>query len=73
MRMVSYDAHGNVIEDVGEWEPLVPPPMLPHEVVAVLNVVLGLWSLQDAANAIGRHPDDLVAEAQAWAVAGGNP
>lgn len=72
MRVIIYDSDGAVIEDTGESEVPAPEPMLPYEVVAVLNVVLGLWSLTDAANAIGRAPDDLVAEAQAWAVAGGD-
>lgn len=67
--MVSYDADGNIVEETGEYEPLVTPPMYPYEAMAVLNVVLGLWSLEDAANAIGRQPEDLVAEAEAWAVA----
>lgn len=34
---------------------------------ATLNVILGLWTLEDAANAVKVHPDDLVAEAQTWA------
>jgi hypothetical protein len=38
-------------------------------VAATLNVVLGLWPLQDAANAVGLTPDDLIAEAQAWEAA----
>lgn len=73
MRVVVYASDGTIIEDSGE--PGVPPqqPMLPYEVMAVLNVVTGLWTLTDAANAIGRMPEDLIAEAQAWAVAGGNP
>jgi hypothetical protein len=41
----------------------------PAGVAATLNVVLGLWSLQDAANAVGLTPDDLIAEAQAWEAA----
>lgn len=69
MRIISYDANGNVVEDIGESEPVPVPPMLPYEAIAVLGVVNGVWSLQDAANAIGRAPEDLVAEAQAWAVA----
>jgi YD repeat-containing protein len=39
-------------------------------VMATLNAVLGIWPVEDAANAVGLTPDDLVAEAQAWAVAG---
>ena len=72
-RYIVVNNAGEVIEEGGKPEPITPQPMLPYEVIAVLNVVLGLWSLQDAANAIGRLPEDLVAEAEAWAAAGGNP
>ena len=40
--------------------------------MATLNAVLGLWSLQDAANAVGLSKQDLINEAQAWAVAQGD-
>lgn len=40
-------------------------------VIATLNVVLGLWPIEDAANAVSLTPSDLVAEAQAWAAAQG--
>ena len=40
--------------------------------VATLNAVLGIWSLEDAANIAGVSQDDLIAEAQAWRVAGEN-
>lgn len=49
-------------------------PDLPHTplntfgVIATLNAVLGLWTVEDAANAVGLTPADLVAEAQAWSV-----
>ena len=44
-------------------------PLGPSGVAATLNAVLGIWSLQDAANAAGVTPDDLIREAQAWAAA----
>jgi hypothetical protein len=72
MRIVVYGPDGTIIEDRGESEVPAPEPMLSYEVVAVLNVVLGLWSLADAANAIGRQPEDLIAEAEAWAAAEGS-
>lgn len=72
MRVVVYGPDGTIIEESGEPDALPPTPMLPHEVIAVLNAVLGLWSLNDAANAIGRQPEDLIAEAEAWAAAGGS-
>lgn len=37
-------------------------------VQATLNVVLGLWPIEDAANTVGLRPEDLVAEAQSWAL-----
>jgi hypothetical protein len=36
---------------------------------ATLNVVLGLWPLDAAANVAGLTPDDLVHEAESWAAA----
>ena len=54
------------------WEVADPPraPLDAAGVMATLNAVLGIWSVEDAANAVGLTPDDLVAEAQAWTVAG---
>lgn len=43
-----------------------PPPLDFNGVAAALNVVLGLWSLEDAANAAGVPEDALVAEALSW-------
>ena len=52
------------------WEtPDVHTPLDTLGVYATLNAVLGLWSLQDAANAAGLTPNDLIREAQAWAAA----
>ena len=68
MRHRIFDSAGNLLDDFDEADgPRVP---LDHAgVAATLNAVLGLWSLDDAANAVGLTADDLVAEAQAWAVA----
>ena len=44
-------------------------PLNSFGVFATLNVVIGVWSLQDAANAVGLSPAELIAEAQAWAAA----
>lgn len=44
-------------------------PLQGVQIMATLNAVLGIWSLQDAANAVGLLPENLIAEAQAWAVA----
>jgi hypothetical protein len=49
------------------------PPQQPLDAVgaiATLNAVLGVWPLTDAANAVGLTEQDLINEAQAWAVAG---
>jgi hypothetical protein len=52
------------------WEtPDTYAPLNTEGVIATLNAVLGLWSVDDAANAVRLTPADLVAEAQAWAVA----
>jgi hypothetical protein len=51
-------------------QPDPPRPSLDAAgVMATLNAVLGIWPVEDAANAVGLSPDDLVAEAQAWAIA----
>ena len=62
--------NGNVVED---YEIPDPPqaPLDPAGVAATLNAVLGLWSVTDAANVVGLSPEDLIAEAEAWAVAQG--
>lgn len=49
-----------------------PPPLEGAALVATLNAVLGLWSLQDAANIAQLPEQALIDEAEAWAVAG-NP
>ena len=59
--------NNNIVE---EYEIDVPQqPLQGAQVLATLNAVLGIWSLQDAANAVGLLPEDLIVEAQAWAVA----
>lgn len=45
------------------------PPLTESGVLATLLVVNGAIDIADAANAINRDPANLVAEAQAWAVA----
>lgn len=55
------------------WEtPDIHTPLNTAGVMATLNAVLGLWTVEDAANAVGLTPADLVAEAQAWSVGGQN-
>jgi len=52
------------------WEtPDIPTPLDTAGVIATLNAVLGIWDIEDAANAVGLTPDDLIREAQAWAAA----
>jgi hypothetical protein len=58
----------NNIVDVVEV-PDIQVPLDAVGVVATLNAVLGVWSLSDAANVAGVTPDDLIREAQAWAIA----
>ena len=52
------------------WEtPDVHTPLDTVGVIATLLAVTGNLTVQDAANAVGLTPDDLVREAQAWAAA----
>jgi hypothetical protein len=52
------------------WEtPDIHTPLNTVGVIATLNAVLGLWTVEDAANVVGVASADLVAEAQAWAAA----
>jgi hypothetical protein len=55
---------------VDEWKEWGPEPLDKQGVLATLLAVSGVVPVEDAANAVGLTPDDLVAEAQAWAVAG---
>lgn len=60
--------NNNIVEDIE----IPDPPQEPLDKVGVLGtllVVTGVLSLQDGANALGLVPEQLVAEAQAWAVA----
>jgi hypothetical protein len=42
---------------------------VPNMVLATLLAVLEVATVQDAANAVGLTPDDLIAEAEAWEAA----
>jgi hypothetical protein len=59
--------NNNIVEEYDVDDP--QQPLEGVQIVATLNAVLGIWSLQDAANAVGLSPAELIAEAQAWAVA----
>jgi hypothetical protein len=59
--------NNNLVEIVEVTD--VHNPLDTNGVIATLNAVLGVWSLSDAANVAGVTPDDLIREAQAWAVA----
>ena len=53
------------------WEtPDIHTPLEGPAVLATLLAVVGVISVEDAANTVGLTPDDLIAEAQAWAVGG---
>lgn len=45
------------------------PPLPPVGAYAALQVVLGLVPIEHAANAVGVNPEDLIREAEAWAIA----
>ncbi len=66
MRHHYTDPNGNT----HSWEtPDTPTPLDRVGVLAALLAVLGLATLDDAANAAGVTPQDLVNEALAWGVA----
>ena len=63
--------NGNIIEDIQ----LPDAPQQPLSQVGALTtllVVTGALTLEDGANALGLSHEQLVAEAQAWAVARNN-
>lgn len=70
-----WDPDGRVVEQrpltVDEIAALTPPPqpLDPVGALATLLAVTGALSVEDAANAVGLAPNQLVEEAQAWAVA----
>ena len=69
MRNVFIDPHGVT----HTWEtPDTHTPLDPLGALATLLAVLGLATVDDAANAVGLTPQDLTHEAQAWAVASEN-
>lgn len=55
-----------------EWETPNPPqpPLDPTGALATLLAVLEVVPVEDAANSVGLTPNELILEAQAWAVAG---
>lgn len=76
MKIISYGLGGydptkpnnNIVEEYEIPDP--PAQSLDQQgVAATLNAVLGLWTLEDAANAVNLTPQDLIVEAEAWAVA----
>jgi hypothetical protein len=67
-RRADYNGSWSLLEDRGDTMMIQV-----HDVADIagptLNAVLGLWPLEDAANAVGLRPEDLVHEAEAWAMA----
>jgi hypothetical protein len=59
--------NNNIVEEYETFEP--QQPLEGSQIIATLNAVLGIWSLKDAANAVNLTQAELIAEAQAWAVA----
>lgn len=61
------DADGTQLQ----WEAPAPPPapLDATGALATLLVVEGVLAIDDAANAVGATPDQLIAEAQGWAAA----
>jgi hypothetical protein len=65
MKHFVYDANGVLLSETDVVVDVAPLDAV--GVSATLNAVLGLWTLEDAANAVGLTPADLIAEAEAWA------
>jgi hypothetical protein len=59
--------NNNIIEQYETPDPM-PQPLDPTGALATLLAVVGTLTVDDAANAVGLTADDLVAEAQAWAM-----
>jgi hypothetical protein len=66
-RVEVYDVTGRLLEAYDL--PDEATPLDPTGALATLLAVLEVTTVQDAANAVGLTPDDLIAEAQAWEAA----
>ena len=74
---ITVEHHGQVVS-VRDLTPVElamygPQPLDPTGVLATLLAVVGTLTVDDAANAVGLTADDLVAEAQAWAMGQADP
>jgi len=76
MKIITYGPGGhdpgkpnNNVVDVVELPDQPPAPLDPVGALATLLAVESVLTVEDAANAVGLTPDDLVNEAQAWAAA----
>ena len=67
-RFIHFDANGNIIEQY-DLPDSPRSPLDPTGALATLLAVVGTLDVDDAANAVGLAPEQLVAEAEAWAVA----
>jgi hypothetical protein len=69
---VTTEDHGQVVSvrplTDDERRQYGPSPLDPTGALATLLAVVGTLDVDDAANAVGLTADDLVAEAQAWAM-----
>lgn len=67
MKSQTYDISGMLVFEIElEDEPM---PLDRTGALATLLAVTGTLTVEDAANAVHLTPDDLIAEAQAWAAA----
>jgi hypothetical protein len=60
--------NNNIVEEYEQPDP-TPQPLDPVGSLATLLAVESVLTVEDAANAVGLTPTDLVNEAQAWAAA----
>jgi hypothetical protein len=67
------EEHGEIISTrpltMDEYRQYGPQPLDFNGASAALNVVLGLWPIEDAANIAGVSEDNLITEALGWAAA----
>jgi len=69
---IHFDANGNIIEQY-DLPDSPRSPLDPTGALATLLAVTEVLDVDDAANAVGLTADDLVAEAQAWAMGQADP
>lgn len=60
----TWDQFGNLLYE--EEVETSYPPLYGYQVVCALNAALGIWTVEDAANAAGVNGEHLIEEVLAW-------